>query len=331
MDDYELKQELKNDKESDARISRCFGLIGKIAVKKSNNQKVLASDVNKSDGPFYCPVCLSEAIVRKCSEKEDHFAHKAKQSPVINAKHKGLHDECKNQILEGLTESFPNGKWEAEREIPSNKIKGFKSVIPDISGRINDIPIAIEIQLSPYTINRIFEKLVKYQERKIAVLYIIPLYEELGEEPIRPRLYEKYLHSLNFGKVYYWIPGNGTKLIPVHYSPAKRWIESTSWYDTEREEERVEGGFFLTYRTIKAPNYGKTVDIIKDFQKVPKNAFNPKNEKKSIPECSIFIDNQIKWWNKDEYKNIGKQLEVIQNKPTFIEEYDSFDDYDDEY
>lgn len=83
FNDIELEQELESDKEFDTKISRCYGLVGHKALKKSDNKTVYAENVSKSDGPFYCPVCLCDAIVRKCSEKVDHFAHSARQSPLI--------------------------------------------------------------------------------------------------------------------------------------------------------------------------------------------------------------------------------------------------------
>ncbi len=72
-DDLKIKQELQNDREFDARVSRCSGLIGRIAVRQSDGTRVHAANAKKSDGPFYCPLCLSEAIIRKCVEKIDHF------------------------------------------------------------------------------------------------------------------------------------------------------------------------------------------------------------------------------------------------------------------
>lgn len=332
-DEIELEQELESDREFDTKISRCFGLLSRKAIKKSDNTFVYAEFANKSDGPFYCPVCLCDAIVRKCSEKVDHFAHSARQSPVIRKKDKELHNKCRDEILELLKQKFPEGKWASEREIPANKDKGFKKVIPDISGRIGDIPVAIEVQLSPYTIRRITEKITEYQKRnpKVAVLYVIPLYDDLGDEPFRPRLFEKFLHSMYYGRVYYWTPNSETKLLPVHFSPAKRWIEETSWFDTDIKEERNEGGFWLTYRTIKKPNYGKPVDITTDFIKEIRKAYEPKNVKKAIPECTIYKDNLKEWWDKKEYKNKEKQFAIFKDrpKPTFIEEYENFDDYDD--
>lgn len=330
-DDLEFEENTHSPFNFDIHTSRCSGLMERKAIRKKDNQKVYAENVTKTDGPFYCPVCLSEAIVRKCSEKIDHFAHHAKQSPILRKKDKELHNKCRLQLLNYLIVSFPQGNWAAEREIPA-KTSEQKNIIPDISGRIGDLAVAIEVQVSTYTLNRIYEKLVEYNKRKtkIAVLYVIPLREDIGNEPFRPRLFEKYLHSLYFGRVYYWLENSSPMLSPVHFSPAKRWIESSTWFDKDIKETRTEGGFYLTYRTIKTPNVANLIDIASGFQEVNRKEFVPKNVKKALPNCTIFKDKLNSWWDKMEYKNLNNQHTVINenNWLEFLSGYDSEDSYD---
>ena len=74
----------------------------KISAKRViDNKRVHASEVTKKDGPFYCPDTYEELIVRKCIEKTDHFAYKARMSPVAS-KESGLHKDCKDELLEAL-------------------------------------------------------------------------------------------------------------------------------------------------------------------------------------------------------------------------------------
>ena len=93
------KEENSKEIDKDIYSSRCSGLAGQKARRKLDNQIVYADYATKSDGPFYCPVCLSDAIVRKCTEKVDHFAHSARQSPIIGKKDRFLHEQCQNEIL----------------------------------------------------------------------------------------------------------------------------------------------------------------------------------------------------------------------------------------
>lgn len=323
------------DHRSDARISRCFGLIEGKAIKSANNQFVYAEHVTKTEGPFYCPTCLSDAIIRKCTEKKDHFAHHARESPILLKKHVELHNFCRDKILSYLQKVFPHGHWEAEREIAANKQKGYNRVVPDLSGRINNIPVAIEIQLSPYTVKKIHDKLIEYQKRnpKVAVLYIVPLFKEIDSNPIRPRLFEKYLHGLYHGRIYYWTKDMEHFIQPIHFSPVERWIEERTWYDTELQSQRTEGGFALTYKTLRKPHIGQIVDIAGDFTQIHRNSFEPINGKKSLPECTIFKDKNDDWWNKSEYTDHFERFKTFNDKPKpdFIENYDYLDDYDEEF
>jgi len=313
----------------DGITARCQGLATRTAYKKLDNSLVRADSITKDDGPFYCPVCLSDAIVRKCTEKVNHFAHKSRQSPLISAKDQELHNTCRDEIFNALKAEFPEGNWGKERRIEANwKQKGNKERIPDISGKIGKKGIAIEVQASAYTLNRIYEKTCDYHKMGIYVLWILPLRGDLGIEPFRPRLFEKYLHSLYFGRVYYCTLGSGTILQPVHYSPAKRYIEESEWYEGTGEQ-RTEGGYYLTYKTVKSPNYGQIIDIVKDFSAIENSGFTPKNAKKEIPKCSLFLDNLKKWWDEDEFNNVKDQIEVSKKKNEIFHGYNYFDDYDD--
>ncbi|AOR29315.1 competence protein CoiA [Formosa sp. Hel1_33_131] len=260
----------------------------------ATNKPIHANEAKKSDGPFYCPDTFEELIVRKCVDKRDHFAYKGRLSSVYGGGESKLHFECKTEICEELKKEFPDGNWKVERLIPENKEKDIKKLTPDISGRINGKPIVIEVQASSLTLPKILKRVNGYYARKVSILWIVPLKEDLGTENFRPRLYEKYLHSMYYGKVYYWIKGNGSKVSPVHFDNADRWIEESHWFE-EDGTERTEGGFDKTYKTIFKPNYGKKIDL-KDFISYEREEFTPENEDKTVPKCLIFKDNMKKWW-----------------------------------
>ena len=97
----------------------CDGLVGRVAYNLKTQAKFHANTSEKKDGPFFC---------KKCTEKIDHFAHKAPLSPAIGGRESELHKQSKNEICDRLKELFPNGKWETE------KLRGLfmqaRSVIP---------------------------------------------------------------------------------------------------------------------------------------------------------------------------------------------------------
>ena len=52
------------------------------ALRVEDNEPIRAYEATKADGPFYCPETIEELIIRKCTDKRDHFAYKARLSPV---------------------------------------------------------------------------------------------------------------------------------------------------------------------------------------------------------------------------------------------------------
>ncbi|NIJ46645.1 competence protein CoiA [Wenyingzhuangia heitensis] len=265
------------------------------ALRVSDNKRVWAEDVTKNDGPFYCDETLEELIVRKCFEKVDHFAYKSRRSP-ISTKESKLHKKCKKEIVEILQRTFPDGKWEEERKtFLEDKEKGYKRVVPDLSGKIDNKGVIIEIQKSTLSVNKILHRTEQYNKRGAYIIWIIPLTTELGDKNFRPRLFERFLHTMYYGRVYYWYENNGTKLIPVHFEKAERWIEESVWYN-EYAEEQVTGGYFKPFLKVKKPLYGEPVDLTKRFKFEDREEFELENEKLSAPKSKIYMDRNKKWW-----------------------------------
>ncbi|POZ53216.1 competence protein CoiA family protein [Methylovulum psychrotolerans] len=232
----------------------CFGLVEGKAKNIRTHQFHYAETVSKLDGPFYCAVCYSDVILRKCVDKKDHFAHKTPLSPVIPKGESERHELCKKSFCKHLSSIFPDGHWETERPIKENKEKKLSALRPDISGRINGFPVAIEIQASSLTIPEIIKRTASYSKRKIAILWIVPLLEKLQNTPFRPRQYERYFHSIYYGRVYYWWPELEGNVIPVHYGSAKRHMEYRLWYD-ENGDVQEAGGFDKLYKVINIMSF----------------------------------------------------------------------------
>lgn len=279
----------------------CWGLVHGVAYNVITHQPFYAASATKNDGPFYCKTCLSDAVIRKCAQKRDHFAHKARLSPVIPKGESQLHSSCKDTLCRFLGDRFPNGKWATERTIPDNPELGIPELRPDVSGRINNVRVAIEVQASSLTVNKIVERTSAYARRHISLLWVVPLTEALGERPFRPRQYERYLHSIYFGRIYYWWESLGASLAPVHFGVANRYIEPAEWY--EYGELVQVGGYDKPYKTIKTPIYGPALDIVDDFRSRSRPEFIPDNERKIVPACFVWIDTAKVWWPKESMAN----------------------------
>ena len=312
----------------DSYLARCNGLKRGYAISEKTGRTVFCEDVTKKDGPFYCPRCRSTVIVRKCTEKEDHIAHKSRCSPVLTEKDQTLHTECKRTICNYLSQKYPSGNWEIERPIEGRPEKGLKRIVPDISGRIDNIPIAIEVQKTAYTLNKIKEKTEQYYKRRVYVLWIIPLKQDLGEDDFRPRLFEKYLHAMYYGRAYYWTPTKPNLILPVHFSYSCRYIEPTAFYDEEGEEQSF-GGYYLAYKTIKKPNHNGFVDIATDFVHKERPLFKNSKWEEEIPKCKILLDRMETWWSKNEKEKLIESLSnALQDYCDGDDNYDSYDLYE---
>lgn len=271
-------------------------LLDKLTARREEDGSLVhASNVTKKDGPFYCPETYESVCVRRCKDKRNHFAYTAAKSPTGGAKESELHENCKQEICSLMQKRFPNGKWELERKtFSADPGKGYARVQPDISGRIeNGRGVVIEVQGSTLSIDTIRHRTVEYTKRGAYILWIVPLKKDLGTKLFRPRLFEKFLHSMYYGRIYYWVEGDGTIIRPVHLKVAGRDIPVSTWM--EGGGERTEGGYYKEYKKIKAPDYGEEVDI-RDFFTTSRPFFVPENEKLAVPECNIFMDGLEIWW-----------------------------------
>lgn len=253
-----------------AQVSGCLGLVDGWARRLHTHEPVHARAATPQRGPFYCPECHAEVALRHCTERADHFVHRAARGGNPHGGEGALHARCKEEICAALASRQPQGHWQAER--PLRARAGIGEVRPDISGRVGGVPLAIEVQASALPVSALLQRTVNHAQRRIAVLWIVPRAEPMQPDAFQPALYERYLHSLYFGRTYYWWPGMGAQLRPIHY------------------------GHEAHYKTVKQPQAGRLVDIAADFRAVGRPAFAPGNDRKAVPACTVWLDRLQCWW-----------------------------------
>lgn len=319
-------------RKSDAYESMCPGLVGGIAFVKGFKNTASASYVRKQDGPFYCRVCLSEAVVRKCSDKEDHFAHKARLSPTGRRGNTEFHHQIRDEICTILKQHFPNGGWQTEVVIKGlDNDHNFRADIAGYFGHRQRgvAPVAVEVQCSPYSPAYIRKKTATYADLGINILWIVPLTADLGSELFRPRRYELFLHSMYLGYVFYYEPGRKGLLTPVHYGPAFRYIEPKTFFDIDANEVNV-GDYYFKYKTLKSPSYANHQVFIGDLvAKILPPWINPNNKKLSVPQRRIMALSMPKWWAENENKEWLKNNDWFKYIKTYLPYYQpDNDEYD---
>ena len=179
---------------------------------RGKNGTIIAWNAKQDDGPFLCPGCRQEVILKKGYINIHHFAHKPGAECPYNDYHQGessLHLSAKKAIYEALLMHPEVSRLQLERYMGP--------VRPDISFFLGDIPIAIEMQVSTIQPDVIGRRTREYTRRGIALLWVSP-YEEANIKDGRGyniRQWERYIHSIYLGTLYYWI--SGEMLYPVHF------------------------------------------------------------------------------------------------------------------
>lgn len=300
--------ELRRKKDRDTEEAGCDGLVNGFALIRESGVRFHVEEVTKADGPFMCASCLSDAVRKHCAEKRDHFAHKAPTSKVIAAGESELHHDCKLEIFEALKSAVSDVRWVCDNvKIKADKNRKLPELKPDIGGRINGKRVAIEIQVSALTLPQIIKRVHGYSGRDVAILWIVPLKEPLPDGAFSPRLYERYLHSIYYGRTYYWMKGDGLLVTPVHYGLAWRHVPYSEWYDVELGDHRDGGGYNVPFKRIRKPFAHKKISLVDSFFHHRRSEFIPWNERKAIPASYIFRDGLSAWWDEGEEEQILKR------------------------
>ncbi|OGP68524.1 MAG: hypothetical protein A2031_06420 [Deltaproteobacteria bacterium RBG_19FT_COMBO_43_11] len=262
----------------------------------------------KYQAPFFCPACGDEVILKKGGKREHHFAHKPPFDCIYSSGESQKHYKVKRLIYTALSKHDNCHKCDIERPLDG--------VRPDISLYIGKTPVAIEIQKSNIDLNDILRRTKQYTKLGIHLLWVSPdnmpnSLSFVEDEDIyiwRPKEWQKFLHAMYFGRIYFW--QHDAFVMPIHlnqyeyYKEPGNWVddfyeaegidlEGTSWHD-ENHPNADYGGCWKTSKTKKVVMCGKSVHIANSFNGTFRSAFNIKNW--SLPSAKIWIDVQGKWW-----------------------------------
>jgi competence protein CoiA len=246
-----------------------------LSAQNSSGQTVLAWDSIKANGPFTCPECHHAVLLKKGEIKVHHFAHVPPIACTYGVGESETHRRAKTAIYQSLLTHPQVTKLQLERSLGD--------VRPDISFYFKTIPIAIEVQVSALSLSQLIERTEAYTRKRVYVLWTPPLDPKiLQEDRYSPKIWEKFLHMLYFGRVLYWFAND--RLQPIVYDPYMIEVPVSTWYD-EGGEEREEGGYAYYSRRYKAPRPLDTVSIV-ELSPIVRKAW--KSEKMTIPAARIW-------------------------------------------
>ena len=165
-----------------------------------------------------------------------------------------LHRAAKEQMAEAFKDSPFCKNCAIERIVGD--------VRPDISLRINNDPVAVEIQISSISTDEIYARTASYTKKGIYLLWVTPMIDEFTDgESFRVPEWMRVLHGFYFGRIFAWI--GGLSVWPVKL---------------ERVEHFKEGGFDIygdehpdttyTPKTMRRPVLSsRHLHIDSDFEK----------------------------------------------------------------
>lgn len=254
------------------------------ATRQSDGQKLAAWEASRDDRPFLCACCESPVTLRRGGVRAPHFAHQPPVTCEYGVGESEEHRRCKISIYENLVAHPRVARCEMERNLGA--------VRPDVSAYIDGVPVAVEVQLSSLSLDKIRYRTQEYARRGIYVLWL-PLYTlPLNRELYSPRPWERWLHAAYFGRVYYWL--EGLKIMPVHFR---------DYYARVRGRTRD----YQKLSRRKVPVDGEAVSLVDDFRPVLRDAWSGKYV--SIPQSKLLLDTQPCWYG----DGLGKATAAMRN------------------
>ena len=244
----------------------------------------LAWLTEKPQGPFFCPACNTEVILKKGKIRAHHFAHKPPVDCIYGVGESQIHLKVKRQVYEALATHPDCSKCELERQL--------NGVRPDISLYIRGTRVAIEVQKSTIDTDEIYRRTQRYTDLDIYLLWILPdnspstsFRPREGTHVHRIREWEKYLHAMYWGCLYYW--QSEAIVLPCHFDSFSAWVEESQWY-SEDGEEMYAGGYYRKTKSLKVPNMYNKLHIADDFRPTIREQWS--NQNWTIPNTKLWIN-----------------------------------------
>lgn len=222
-----------------------------LASFNSRREKVLAKNVGKDDGPFSCPECGEEVVIKKGGKVVHHFAHHPGSDCFYGIGETMLHLRAKQALYDALLTNPRVTELDVEHSLGS--------VRADIFFRLGRYPVGIEVQRSALTSQVIARRTRAYAKIGVYVLWVVPFEQCRPEDGERyaPSEWEKYLHALYFGHVFYWTQAD--KVQAVHFDGYLIENEYREW--CADGEVRSAGGHAYWSKRYRTPVFGRELPV----------------------------------------------------------------------
>ena len=235
----------------------------------------------KGQGPFACPACQGEVILRKGKVRQHHFAHHKTATCAYGKGESQTHMLVKRSIYEALEHHPACTDLALERHLGA--------VRPDVSGRINGQRVVIEVQRSGISPDLIAHRMREYRKLDAAVVWVLTC---TRSDLARPSHWQRYLHAMYWGRLYIWM--EGAVICSIHLNPAWKWVESSSYYDSMGNEIN-HGGYHRRSKREANPLSSEQLHLADDFQASSRKSWRSKNM--DIPASLLWMDDRPTRWS----------------------------------
>lgn len=240
-----------------------------------------AFSTEKHDGPFSCPECDCEVILKKGRVKIHHFAHKSAARCAYGAGESQKHLRTKLGIYKALVKRADCSECELEKRLDG--------VRPDVIFSVNNKRVVVEVQNSTIKVDDIHHRMNIYKSLGIYVIWVMPdkspptyFHKSKGADVCRMKMWERYVHGMQFGRLYYWL--RGTVVVPYHFQPFRVWVEQRYDY----------GGHYRYPKTLRIPMRKHPIGIAGKFHATTRDS--KRYADFSYPAAMMWLDKFDKWW-----------------------------------
>jgi competence protein CoiA len=162
--------------------------------------------------------------------------------------------------------------------------RSLRTVRPDVRAYINDIAVAIEVQVSALSLDTIIRRTTEYARKGVYLLWLPQWTRDLDVHRYSPRVWERWVHAAYWGRIYYWL--EGLSVVSYHFAPYYTYVEETSWHG-EGGEEMSAGGYDRKSKRYRTPVRGKTLNLLTDF--VPRVREEWQSRDLKIPRAKLYV------------------------------------------
>lgn len=124
---------------------------------------------------------------------------------------------------------------------------------PDLFAFIGETNVAVEIQNSDIALTEVSQKIAYYTANDIATLYLIPHSIPGDGSTMVPKEWQRYLHAMYQGNLYYWFDDDKVAVIHLGaYKNSSMMIKNDNFYMQARPVSRLSRYLSVTgFATIR--------------------------------------------------------------------------------